>query len=111
MRLGNKYAKTTYTMIDQERKEILEIAETNCERDLGIKITPDLKWKTQVNYAAAKANRVLGMLSRTFIYFNEKMVKTLYTTFVRPHLEFGIPEVHFLGTKKSRRKYKKEQRN
>ena len=48
------------------------------------------------------------MLSRAFIYFNEKMVKTIYTTFVRPHLEFGIPawSPYLKGDQKEQEKVK-----
>jgi ribonuclease P/MRP protein subunit RPP40 len=50
----------------------------------------DLKWKNQAIYAAHKANQILGMLKRTFMYFDVNLFKLLYCTFVRPHLEFAI---------------------
>ena len=52
-------------------------------------MTSDLKWKAQVDSAASKANQILGMLNRTFTYNDMSMWKSLYTTFVRPHLEFA----------------------
>jgi ribonuclease P/MRP protein subunit RPP40 len=45
----------------------------------------------QVNYAANNANKVLGMLRKTFISRNKDLWKKLYTTLVRPHLEFAVP--------------------
>ena len=65
------------------------LSKTTLERDLGVMISSDLKWKHHTAYCANKANRVLGMLKRTFEYFDLDMVKILYTTFVRPHLEFA----------------------
>jgi hypothetical protein len=47
----------------------------------------DLKWKNQAIYAANKANQILGMLKRTFTYFDVNLVKLLYFT---KHLEFAI---------------------
>ena len=41
-------------------------------------------------YCANKANKVLGMLLRTFEYRDLDLIKSLYTTFVRPHLEFAV---------------------
>ena len=40
--------------------------------------------------AAAKANRVLGMLKHSFTSRDFVLWKRLYTTYVRPHLEFSI---------------------
>ena len=61
------------------------------ERDLGIQLSDDLKWHTQAITAANKANSVLGMLKRTIVYWNEKISKQLYVTYVRPHLEYAAP--------------------
>ena len=41
-------------------------------------------------HCANKANKILGMLSRTFEYRDLELIKSLYTTFVRPHLEFAV---------------------
>jgi len=43
----------------------------------------------QTKKAANKANSVLGMLKRTFTYWSCDSLKILYTTFVRPHLEYA----------------------
>ncbi len=48
-----------------------------------------MKWKHHSSYCVNKANRVLGMLKRTFEHFDLDMVNILYTTFVRPHLKFA----------------------
>jgi len=45
----------------------------------------------QANYAASKANRVLGMLRKTFISRDSQLWKNLYTSLVRPHLEYAVP--------------------
>ena len=65
--------------------------DTTADRDLGVIISSNLKWEYQVNAAVAKAQKALGYIKRTFTYFDAEMVKNLYITFVRPHLEFAVP--------------------
>ena len=62
-----------------------------CEKDLGVHFTNDLKWRTQCTRAAAKANSVLGQLRHAFKAWNIRTFNTLYTAFVRPHLEYAAP--------------------
>ena len=57
------------------------------ESDLGILITDEMKWSKQCNSAAAKAMSVLGMIKRTL---NKEVFLTLYSTYIRPHLEYCI---------------------
>ena len=49
------------------------------ERDLGVKITftSDLKASAQCAYVCARANRVLGMISRTMVYRSPDVLKRL----------------------------------
>jgi hypothetical protein len=54
-------------------------------------VSSDLKWKNQVEAAAGKANRILGMLRKAFQHNSVDLWKRLYTTYVRPHLEFAVP--------------------
>jgi len=53
-------------------------------------ITDEMKWSKQSNPAAAKAMSVLGMIKRTFNTLNKEMFLTLYSTYIRPHLEYCI---------------------
>lgn len=63
---------------------------TTGEKDLGIYITPDLKAKTQVAKAAAKANSMLGRIRNSFTFMDSDMLLALYKTLVRPHMEYCI---------------------
>jgi len=47
-----------------------------------------MQWSKQCNSAAAKAMSVLGMIKRTFNTLNKDMFLTLYSTYIRPHLEY-----------------------
>jgi hypothetical protein len=46
--------------------ETSELAISESERDLGIQVQPDLKWKEHTQICANKATRILGMLRNTF---------------------------------------------
>ena len=62
---------------------------SECEKDLGIYIKNDLKWDTQVKYVTAKTNSILRMLKKSFKYPNVESIKLLYTSLVRPDLEYA----------------------
>ena len=60
------------------------------ERDLGVRIQENLDVGAQVAESVKKANRMLGMISRTY---DDKSISTmlqLYKSLVRPHLEYAI---------------------
>ena len=67
-----------------------ENEEKNLERDLGVIVGSDLKWREQVDRMVAKANRTLGMLKRTFESREPGLWKDLYVSLVRPHLEYAV---------------------
>ena len=71
--------------MDQDRRIPQET--TRIEKDLGIMISEDGSYSAQVTRALSKANTILGRLLNTFKYFDRKIVKILYPTFVRPHIE------------------------
>ncbi|XP_047139088.1 uncharacterized protein LOC124814999 [Hydra vulgaris] len=66
------------------------IATTTIECDLGVLISNDLKVRAQVEKAASAANRMLGKLKNAFRSRNLNLWRTLYISYVRPHLEFAI---------------------
>ena len=43
-----------------------------------------------VSKAASSADRVLGMLENTLVSRDAVLCKRLYTTYVRPHLKYGV---------------------
>lgn len=49
-----------------------------------------LKWTDQVELARRRAFSALGLLKRTFTHWNATLFKTLFSTFVRPHLEYCV---------------------
>ena len=62
----------------------------NKQRDLGIAINKDLKWKEHINNSIRKARNVIGFIGRNFHYKGKDIVLPLYKALVRPHLEFAV---------------------
>ena len=49
------------------------------------------KWKEHVITCAAKANSILGLIKKNFVNFDIKLIRILYTVYVRPLIEFAVP--------------------
>ena len=50
-----------------------DIEQTNIERDLGLTVGNNLKWSEHVHIMVGKANRIPGMLKRTFESSSHKL--------------------------------------
>ena len=62
---------------------------TNVEKDLGVLVDSQLSFKDHVSQTVLKANRVLGVIRRTFMYLNTDTMPFLFKGLVRPILEYG----------------------
>ena len=59
------------------------------EKDLGIIMDNELKFQDHINTQVKKANRMLGVVKRSFAYIDIDMFLTLYKSLIRPYLEYG----------------------
>ncbi|CAH8641948.1 unnamed protein product [Heterobilharzia americana] len=59
-------------------------------KDLGVIISHDFKTSANCNGAAVKGFRVLWSIRRAFKSFDQDVFRILYSTYVRPHLEYCI---------------------
>ena len=66
------------------------IEQVCCYKYLGLIITPNLKWDDHIERITIRARRLLGYLYRVY-YRNveSKYLVNLYTSLVRPHLEYA----------------------
>ena len=83
MHVGSNNKEHEYVM------ETIPLLKTDLEKDLGFWVSKDLKWNHHINIAVNKANRVLGMIKNSFNYLDETSLKLLFTSLVRPHLEYA----------------------
>ena len=56
---------------------------------LGVTITNDLKWNTQISNICTKANRTLGFLRRTLFCCPQDVKESDHKRMVLPVLEYG----------------------
>ena len=68
------------------------ISPNNHEKYLGVTLSDTLGWSEHINNCAMKANRMIGIIKKTFSYLNKDMFIALYNAFIRPHLEY-CPEI------------------
>jgi hypothetical protein len=67
-----------------------KLAAVTSECDLGVIVQSDLKVSLQLSKVCKTANRILGMISRTFTYKSADIVVLLYKSLVRPHLDYCV---------------------
>ena len=74
-----------YNMDERRLKAVSE------EKDLGISFNDNLTFEKHINEKVNKANSLVGMVRRTFVYLDKDVFKVLFISIVRPHLEYGAP--------------------
>jgi ribonucleases P/MRP protein subunit RPP40 len=85
MHTGHNNPRYQYTMNGEVLKETEE------ETDIGVTVTANMKYSAQCRKAARTAQTVLAQVSRAFHFRDRNVFIRLYTTYVRPHLEFSVP--------------------
>jgi ribonucleases P/MRP protein subunit RPP40 len=91
MHFGKKNREQTYTMSLGQDEQPHVIEKSLVERDLGLMLSHDLKWVTQVEKATKAAKAIIAQIRNSFRYFDAELVRLLYVSLVRPHLEFAVP--------------------
>ena len=87
MHIGKDTEEFQYTMRSDGKSFKLEY--TKEERDLGVIVDNSLSFEQHCDAAINKANRVLGVIRRSFKYIDRDVILTLYKALVRPHLEYA----------------------
>ena len=52
-------------------------------------VDPELKFSKHTEIQVNKANKILGLIRRSYEYMDKEMLKNLFIALVRPHLEFA----------------------
>lgn len=61
------------------------------EKDLGVIIDSNLTFESHIYSKIKKANRMAGLIRRSFVFLDKQMFRQLFTSMVRPHLEYAAP--------------------
>ena len=81
-----------YTLAGSELEHVFS------EKDLGVTFDTDLQFEEHILEKIRKANAIVGLIRRSFSFLDCVLFKKLYTTFVRPHLEYAqsvwAPHLH-----------------
>ena len=83
--LGKFYNITRTEKCTLHRQELEHVFEL---KDLGVILDAVLKFAEHISMKVEKANTIIGLIRRTFSYLDGPLFKKLFTTFVRPHLEY-----------------------
>jgi hypothetical protein len=70
-------------------KGVTEMKRSTKEKDLGIIWKDSLSFNDEIAERAAKGNKVMGVIRRSFTYLTASNFVLLYKALVRPHLEYG----------------------
>ena len=81
-----KKCKCTYYIDDSQTEELTE---TLKEKDVGVIFDQDLKFDEHINTCCSKANKILGIIKRSFVNLNEETLPLLFKSLVRAHLEYA----------------------
>ena len=84
MHFGHNNQQYAYTL----NEKILE--KSSEEKDLGVYVQNSFKFTSHISKIAGKANAILGRINRAFENKDKDTIKVLYTSMVRPHLEYAV---------------------
>jgi len=87
MHIGHKNPHRSYNMIQEGHS--VELEKTEREKDIGVNVDNELKFDRHIEIQCGKANRILGLIRRSFTYLDKHSMKQLYTALIRPILEYG----------------------
>jgi hypothetical protein len=85
-----------YKLYGDELEHVFE------EKDLGVHIDSELKFDEHISNKVNKANAMVGLIRRSFSYLDGDLFKKLFTSFVRPHLEYAQAVWHPHSLKQKR---------
>ena len=88
LHIGSKNEHFRYTMKDTDGNYSY-IDPVPFEKDLGVTFDENLNFDQHITNITNKAQRVLGLIHRSFEYLDKDMFLPLYKSLIRPTLEYG----------------------
>ncbi len=71
--------------------EKVQLSTCDSEKDLGVLVDDQLSFEKHIAEKVSKANQNVGIIRRTFTFLDEEIFLLLYSSHVRPHLEYANP--------------------
>ena len=87
--LGSNNPNFSYYMRNEDGTEDIELTTSTVEKDLGVQVDDKLTFSKHIECQVNKANRLVGLIRRSFSYMDKETMRQLFTALVRPHLEFA----------------------
>ena len=88
IKLGKTKSEAEYYLMQKNGKKTI-LQESIIEKDLGVIVDNQLSFQNQISTAVAKANKVLGVIRRSFTTGDKTVFMKLYKSIVRPIIEYG----------------------
>ena len=87
LHIGSNNPNNTYVMVNNNGQSNIDTCDN--EKDLGVIFDRNLSFDAHIQSVTSKANRILGIIKRTFTFMDVDTFLRLYKTMVRPHLEYA----------------------
>ena len=76
-----------HMMIDNVKHEMTKIEEI---KDIGVIMDSNLKFEKHINVKIVTANKILGIIRRTYMFLNKEIFLPLYKALVRSHFDYAM---------------------
>ena len=84
MHIGKNNTQHVYKLFGKS------LTKVDCEKDLGVIFSNDLKTSKHCISASEKANKILGLIAQSLDFKNPSVINKLYRSIIRPHLEYAV---------------------
>jgi hypothetical protein len=89
LHLGKNIEQQAYSMRRHGCDERVMIEKSCKGKELELCVDKELKFSRHTETQVNKSNKLLGLIRRSYEYQDAEMMKLLFTSVVRPNLEFG----------------------
>ena len=93
LHIGKNNLNSSYNLLNKTG-ETVKLENTLFEKDLGVTIDSSLKFSNHIANQVNKANRILGLIRRTYQFFDVPSFRPLFTSLVRPTSIIVHPSGH-----------------
>ena len=109
MHIGGKNENHSYTIESFDGLSVTALTKTTLERDLGILISSDLKWKSQITSCANKASKIQNIkIYKAFpCFLNRLLILKILLLHLLYHFVVNFHKLHFLVSSKCNMKMQK----